>query len=80
MPTIGDEIRGKEIGKVGSRNKEMQVHVWVRCPHCLNERWVQKKSAINPVNNKSRLCPSCAKNNAKQFCINPEKAAKEGRI
>ena len=80
MPNIGDEIRGKEIGKTGSRNIELQMHVWLRCPHCLDERWAQKKSAINPVNNKSRLCPLCTKNNAKKFRINPAKAAKEGRI
>jgi len=79
MPNIGDEIRGKELGKVG-RNAERLIHVWVKCPYCSAERWVQKKSAINPVNNKSRLCPLCAKNKAKTFRLNPEKAAKEGRI
>ena len=80
MPNIGDETRGKEIGKVGSRNVEMQKHVWVRCPICSNERWAQKKSTINPVNNRSRLCPPCTLLNAKTFRLNTEKAAKEGRI
>ena len=80
MPNIGDEIRGKEIGKMGSRNIEMQMHVWVRCPDCDEERWTQKKSAQNPVNNITRYCPQCAIHRASHFRINPEKAAKEGRI
>lgn len=80
MPNIGDELRGKEIGKTSNRAIEKQIHVWVQCPNCLEERWVAKKSSLNPVNNRSRLCPSCAVENAKKFRINPEKAAKEGRI
>ena len=80
MPNIGDEIRGKEIGKIGKRNVEMQKFVWVRCPDCKEERWTQKKPVFNPVNNTSRRCYRCAINHAKQFRLNPEKAAKEGRI
>ena len=77
MPNIGDEIRGKEIGKIGSRNIEMQMHVWVRCPDCDEERWTQKKSAVNNI---TRYCPKCTINRASHFRINPEKAAKDGRI
>ena len=80
MPNIGDEIRGKELGKIGSRNVEMQMFVWVWCPDCKEERWTQKKSVFNPVNNTMRCCSQCAINRAKRFHINPEKAAKEGRI
>ena len=67
MPNIGDEIRGKEIGKIGKRTVEMQKFVWVGCPDCKEERWTQKK-------------PVFSINHAKQFRLNPEKAAKEGRI
>jgi formylmethanofuran dehydrogenase subunit E len=76
MPNIGDEIRGKEIGKEG-HNAERVLYVWVKCPHCLEERWAQKKS---PLNNKSRLCLPCNKNNASTFNLHPIKPAKEGLI
>jgi len=79
MPNIGDEIRGKEIGKVADSAKR-QLHVWVRCPYCLKERWAQKKSSWNRMSNRTRLCILCARNNAKTFRINPRKAAEEGRI
>jgi len=78
MPNIGDEIRGKEIGK--SSVAARSLFVWVHCPDCDEERWTQKKSAQNPVNNITRYCPQCAIHRASHFRINPEKAAKEGRI
>ena len=78
MPTIGDEIRGKDIGKSSAAARS--IFVWVHCPDCKEERWTQKKSSFNPVNNITRCCSQCAINRAKHFYINPEKAAKEGRI
>ena len=80
MPNIGDEIRGKELGKKGSRNVEMQIFVWVWCPDCKEERWAYRKSALNPVTNTTRCCSQCAINRARHFRLNPEKAAKGGRI
>ncbi|MAH46712.1 hypothetical protein CMI37_12855 [Candidatus Pacearchaeota archaeon] len=78
MPTIGDEIHGKDIGRSGSSARG--IFVWVHCPVCTEERWTQKKSSYNPVNNATRRCSKCAIKLAKQFRINPEKAALEGRI
>ena len=79
LPNIGDEIRGKDIGKVGY-NAERLKHVWVKCPNCLEERWAQKKSTLIAVGNRIRLCAPCVKNTAKTFRINPSKEAEEGRI
>ena len=78
MPTIGDTIRGNEIGKTDNAARVM--FVWVRCPNCNEERWTQRKPAGNPVNNTSRRCSKCAIKYAKQFSLNTEKAAQEGRI
>jgi len=74
MPTIGDEIRGKEIGK--SSVAARSLFVWVHCPDCKEERWTQKKSSGN---NATRYCSQCTIDRAKHFTLNPEKAAKEGR-
>ena len=78
MPTIGDEIHGKDIGK--SDSSARSIFVWVHCPSCNEQRWARKKSSFNPVNNSTRRCVKCAIKQAKQFRINPEKAALEGRI
>ena len=78
MPTIGDEIHGKDIGK--SDSSARSIFVWVHCPNCNEQRWARKKSSFNPVNNSNRRCVKCAIKLAKQFRINPEKAALEGRI
>ena len=79
MPNIGDEIRGKDIGKINCK-AERFLYVWVKCPQCLEERWAQKKSSWDSGNNKTRVCLSCNINRAKTFRLNPETAAKEGRI
>jgi len=78
MPTIGEEIHGKDIGKPD--NSARTIFVWVHCPNCNEQRWARKKSSFNPVNNSTRRCVKCAIKQAKQFRINPEKAALEGRI
>ena len=74
MPTIVDEIRGKDIDKSGAAGRS--IFVWVHCPDCKEERWTQKKSSGN---NATRYCSQCAIDRAKHFTLNPEKAAKEGR-
>ncbi len=80
MPTIGEEIKGKEIGYEAAHPSAKILFVWVQCPGCLEERWARKKSALNPVNNTKRLCSPCAVKQAKTFRLNTEKAAVEGRI
>ena len=49
MPTIGDEIHGKDIGK--SDSSARSIFVWVHCPNCNEQRCARKKSSFNPVNN-----------------------------
>jgi hypothetical protein len=78
MPIIGDIARGNEIGKTGNAARSM--FVWAICPSCNEERWTQRKSEGNPVSNTSRCCKKCAIKHAKQFSLNTEKAAQEGRI
>ena len=80
MPTIGEEIKGKEIGYEANSNSAKSLFVWVRCPGCEEERWARKKPIINPANNTNRLCSPCAVKQAKTFRLNTEKAATEGRI
>ena len=75
MPTTGEEARGKDIGRFGA--SERSLFVWVHCPMCQEERWTQKKSSGN---NATRYCSQCAIDRAKHFTLNPENAAKEGRI
>jgi ribosomal protein S27E len=65
MPTVGDEIRGEDIGRIGGSARSK--FVWVHCPSCNEERWTQKKSSLNPVNNTIRRCAKCAIKYAKQF-------------
>ena len=77
MPNIGDEIRGEELGKESSSAKQL-IYVWVKCPHCLEERWTQKKSELNPANNRTRLCLLCVRNNARTFSIHTHEVIKEG--
>jgi|TARA_R110000744_G_scaffold63668_1_gene130946 hypothetical protein len=78
MPTVGDVVRGSEIGKTGTAARSM--FVWANCPSCNEDRWAQRKSEGNPVSNTSRRCKKCAIKHAKQFSLNTEKAAREGRI
>jgi len=80
MPTIGDEIKGIEIGYDASHPSARILFVWVQCPKCEEERWARKRSSINPVNNVTRLCSPCAVKQAKSFRLNTERAAIEGRI
>ena len=79
MPTIGDETRGKDLGYTSSPTVKT-IFVWVQCLACKEERWARKKPVSNPVNNTRRLCVPCAVKQAKNFRINPERAAIEGRI
>ena len=60
-PQIGDVKLAYEIGKVG-RNK----HVWVRCPACNYERWVNYGVYLSPTR---RLCKDCATNQAKKTFV-----------
>lgn len=80
MPTIGEEIKGKEIGYETTHPAAKILFVWVQCPMCEDERWARKKPVSNPVNNKRRLCAPCAVKQAKTFRLNAERAAIEGRI
>ena len=80
MPTIGEQIKGNEIGYEASHSSAKILFVWVRCPMCTEERWARKRSSINPVNNVTRLCSPCAVKHAKNFRLNSERAAIEGRI
>ena len=50
MPTVGDIVPGKEIGKSSTR------YIWARCPDCGEERWVPYKPH-DPGS--SRRCKPC---------------------
>ena len=64
MPEIGEEAKAEDIGKSGGRRK----HVWVFCPVCKEERWVNKRYRLG--NNTFRLCRACnIRSAARQFSI-----------
>ena len=43
MPKVGDRIRGKEIGKDGSR-----WFMWWRCSDCNEYRWIEEREVDKP--------------------------------
>ncbi len=56
---LGDMIRGKEIGR-----KTDAKLIWVQCPDCFRERWVQYKPT--KINLSTRSCKDCSINHSKR--------------
>jgi transcription elongation factor Elf1 len=52
---LGEIKRGKEIGHVRTHNK----FIWVRCPSCRKERWVdlcQYNASVDKENMRCKVC------------------------
>lgn len=58
MPKLGDIIRGRELGKMGSAKDRSRRYIFVSCPKCDEKRWI----SFNPEINKSvsRICVHCS--------------------
>ena len=56
MPELGAKVRGDAIGRVPTN-----YYVWVGCPVCSLQRWVNPKGPYQQALNKRRHCTDHAR-------------------
>ena len=75
MLAIGDRERGTDVGKKGSC-----IHVWVACPVCGFERWVQETTLVKYQARCAKCAPSRMRGARLSFRGFNNPAWKGGRI
>ena len=59
MPQVGDIKTVKELGKPWKGpTTQYQKYIWVKCPHCQQERWKAKKPYETSI---TGLCVHCSR-------------------
>ena len=62
MPNLGEVKKAYEVGL-----KSRYLVVWIACPKCGTERWVQ-----NTMAKRNRLCPHCTRRTGRPRPANPK--------